>query len=141
VEQFVKDVHDMMEVNVFTKDMFKAHIEKPNYEESLIRSVGDAKSQLVQWINQIWIDKSEEDCQKLVQKATWFINELKRLKSPSSRQLVQGLNIDMIDGSLKLHFLPIGTDLTIIDCTKPIGKGSYGYIFKCHINGVDFIPH
>jgi hypothetical protein len=131
----------MMEVNVFTKDMFKAHIEKPNYEESLIRSVGDAKSQLVQWINQIWIDKSEEDCQKLVQKATWFINELKRLKSPSSRQLVQGLNIDMIDGSLKLHFLPIGTDLTIIDCTKPIGKGSYGYIFKCHINGVDFIPH
>jgi hypothetical protein len=68
--------------------MFKEDKQKPNYEELLTRLVGGAKSQLVQWINQVWVDKSEDDCQNLVQKATWFIYELKKLKPPSNKQLV-----------------------------------------------------
>jgi hypothetical protein len=39
--------------------MFKEDKQKPNYEELLTRLVGGAKSQLVQWINQVWVEEIE----------------------------------------------------------------------------------
>ena len=71
-------------------------------------------------------------------KVTWFDSELSKLVV-EPRRLVQGINKDMLDGSL-LHFLPPKSEIIFLNGNREFARGSYGIFYKCHIVGVDFIP-
>jgi hypothetical protein len=73
----------------------------------------------------------------LMDKVTWFDSELSKLVV-EPRRLVQGINKDMLDGSL-LHFLPPKSEIIFLNGNREFVRGSYGIIYKCHIVGVDFI--
>jgi hypothetical protein len=128
-----------LENEVFEKDFKhdKDALGPKRFEHLKKEEVQSMTIALRSWIIQV-LSSNDPNYNTICQKADWFDGQLNLLK-PEPRQLIQGINKDMLDGII-LHFLPVDANVILLDRRNPVGEGSYGKIFKSHILRVDFIP-
>ena len=131
------------------------------------KKVLSATNALKSWIIQV-LSFDDPNYNTICLKAYWFDGQLDLL-IPEPQQLIQGINKDMLDGTILhfllgqldllileprqliqginkdmldgtiLHFLLVDANVTLLDRRNPMGEGSYGKIFKYCILRVDFV--
>jgi hypothetical protein len=105
VQEYKKYIEQRLQNDIFHKEFEheKKQLSPRRFQSLINKEVRSATRGLKNWVNQI-LDPNDPDYIPVIEKVTWFDSELSKLVV-EPRRLIQGINKDMLDGSL-LHFLP-----------------------------------